>query len=151
MRILEILIIILIALCLITEFWKKDRWLDWLSIAMVIMASLQLAVEGYRWQMVMGYALTALGAAVSFWAVRPQALEVPQRNFRKVRVSFGIVGGHRQLSAQHIHSLNIEMIVDRDIAPWAYGKKPEAIFGRILFGPGLRQPFERDLFHRQHL
>jgi predicted dienelactone hydrolase len=96
MRTFEIILIIVnfavVLSWLIPARYRRRSLSVILSALGLFILVFQITSEGDRWQMVMGYALTVLGAAVSFWAVRPQALEVPQRHFRKVRISFGIVG-----------------------------------------------------------
>jgi len=60
MRPLEILLLLLIALCCLRPLLpSRWRWLEFLPAVAVITAGLQIIVEGYRWQMLPLYLLAA--------------------------------------------------------------------------------------------
>jgi predicted dienelactone hydrolase len=44
------------------------RWMDYLALVTMVIAGIQLLVEGYRWQMVPAYALTSI--LLSIWVLR---------------------------------------------------------------------------------
>lgn len=72
MRLFEVLIL---ALDLLYLAWvvRRRRWLNWLPITAVLLIPLHLALEGYRWQMVLAYGLTAALAGTAVWRLRTDA------------------------------------------------------------------------------
>ena len=65
MRTLEIILVVLLGIRLLAGLKWSNRWLDWLSIGTLGVLVLHLALEGYRWQMLLVYAVTLGWAVVS--------------------------------------------------------------------------------------
>lgn len=63
MRVLEILVLATLLIAFIGFFVprsKRPRWMAYLPALAVLLVLAHLVLEGYRWQMVLAYALTAL-------------------------------------------------------------------------------------------
>ena len=57
MRTIEIILVILIGIRLMTGFKWHERWMDWLVIGTLGVLVIHLGFEGYRWQMLLVYAI----------------------------------------------------------------------------------------------
>lgn len=69
MRVLEILILVLDGVYLLGAI-RRPRWLNWLPLTAVLLIPVHLVVEGYRWQMLPTFGLTAVLAATAVWHLR---------------------------------------------------------------------------------
>ena len=69
MRFFEIVLLTLLLLPLVWPLtgWKRPFWLDWLSLAAVLVIVPHLIWEGARWQMGPAYLLAGLLAASVVW------------------------------------------------------------------------------------
>ena len=63
MRTLELALVVLLGIRLLLGLKWDSRWLDWLSVTIMGVCLMHLGLEGYRWQMVLVYALV-LGLVV---------------------------------------------------------------------------------------
>ena len=76
MRLFEILILVTLSLSLLSFFVprpKRPQWMAFLPSLVVLLVLAHLVLEGYRWQMVPAYALTALTFLATVRGIMPGA------------------------------------------------------------------------------
>jgi hypothetical protein len=97
MRLLEMLLLIVLALTLVAiplTWTKRPKWLRFLAAFPAIVMLLQIVIEGYRWQMAPAYALTTIvflaGLPTMIKGQQPSA--TPQRASRALAIIGCFVG-----------------------------------------------------------
>ena len=74
MRTLEILLELVLIIRIILPLFRRGRWIEWGSLAVLSVMALHLIFEGYRWQMIPLYGITLWLSAIAFWRLsRPES------------------------------------------------------------------------------